>query len=107
LKIILILISSGALFTSATHTYYWLQTPIGKCTCSRQKIVPDTSCFRRKFKICNSAVIIIVSDSTVVVRPLVASHRRFRNLFWHLVRFLWTSDQPVAKASTYTGQNNI
>jgi hypothetical protein len=27
--------------------------------------------------------------------------------FRHLVGLLWTSDQPVAKASTYTGQHNI
>jgi hypothetical protein len=27
--------------------------------------------------------------------------------FRHLLGLLWTSDQPVAKASTYTGQHNI
>jgi hypothetical protein len=25
----------------------------------------------------------------------------------HMVGLLWTSDQPVAEASTYTGQHNI
>jgi hypothetical protein len=25
----------------------------------------------------------------------------------HTVRILWTSDQPVAEASTYTGQHNM
>jgi hypothetical protein len=25
----------------------------------------------------------------------------------HTVRILWTSDQPVAETSTYTGQHNI
>jgi hypothetical protein len=52
------------------------------------------------------SLLIIISGSTVPVRALVASHRRFRNLFWHLVGLLWASDQPVAKASTYTGQHN-
>jgi hypothetical protein len=27
--------------------------------------------------------------------------------FTHMVGLLWTSDQPVAEASTYTGQHNI
>jgi hypothetical protein len=31
---------------------------------------------------------------------------RFVIYFRHLVGLLWTSDQPVAKASTYTGQHN-
>jgi hypothetical protein len=47
-------------------------------------------------------IIILISGSTVLVRTLAASH-----LFWHLVGLLWTSDQPVTKASTYTGQHNI
>jgi hypothetical protein len=29
------------------------------------------------------------------------------NLLWHLIGLIWTSDQPVAKASTYTGKHNI
>jgi hypothetical protein len=29
------------------------------------------------------------------------------NLFRHVIGLLWTSDQPVAKASTDTGQHNI
>jgi hypothetical protein len=32
--------------------------------------------------------------------------RGFVILLRNLVRLLWTSDQPVAKASTYTGQHN-
>jgi hypothetical protein len=31
-------------------------------------------------------IIIIISGSTVLVRTLAASHRRFRNLFWTLGR---------------------
>jgi hypothetical protein len=31
----------------------------------------------------------------------------FLILFRHAVRLLWTSDQPLAKASNYTGQRNI
>jgi uncharacterized membrane protein len=52
-------------------------------------------------------IIIIISGSTVLVRTLVTSHWRLSNLFWHLVGLLWTSDQPVAKAPTYTGQHNV
>jgi hypothetical protein len=44
-------------------------------------------------------------SSTVLERTLAASHAGgFFNLFRHLVGFLWTSDQPVAKTYTYTGQ---
>jgi len=32
--------------------------------------------------------------------------RFLKLLFRHSVRLLWTSDQPVSKASTYTGQHN-
>jgi hypothetical protein len=46
-----------------------------------------------------------ISGSTILVRTLATSHQRFRNLFRHLVGLLWTSDRPVAKASTYTGQH--
>jgi hypothetical protein len=38
--------------------------------------------------------------------PWMSQTRGFFNHFRHLVGFLWTSDQPVAKASTYTGQHN-
>jgi hypothetical protein len=31
----------------------------------------------------------------------------FLNLIIHVVGLLWTSDQPVEKASTDTGQHNI
>jgi hypothetical protein len=48
---------------------------------------------------------VIISCSAVLLRTLDASHGRFRNLFRHSVGRLWTSDQPVAKASTYTGQH--
>jgi hypothetical protein len=44
---------------------------------------------------------------TVDVRTLASSYGRFLNLFKYLVRLLSTSDQPVAKASTYTEQHNI
>jgi hypothetical protein len=47
-----------------------------------------------------------MSGSTVLVRTLVATHRKFRNLFRHSVGPLWTSDQTVAKAYAYTGQHN-
>jgi hypothetical protein len=49
-------------------------------------------------------VIIIISGSAVLVRTLAALHRRFRNLR-HTVGLLWTIDQPIAKASTGTGQH--
>jgi hypothetical protein len=48
---------------------------------------------------------LIISGSTVFVRTLAASHRRFHNLLRYLVRLFWMSDQPVAKASTYTGKH--
>jgi hypothetical protein len=54
-----------------------------------------------------SASSIIVSSLTVLARTLAASHRRYRNLFRHSIRLLWTNDQPVAKASTYKGQHDI
>jgi hypothetical protein len=45
--------------------------------------------------------------STVLERTLAASHTGdFFNLFRHLVGLLSTSDQSVAKISTYTGQHN-
>jgi hypothetical protein len=47
-----------------------------------------------------------IIESTVLVRTLAASHGRFRDLFRHSVGLRWTSDQPVAKAFTYTGQHN-
>jgi hypothetical protein len=52
-------------------------------------------------------MIIIISGSTVLIRTLAASLRRFRNLVRHTVGLLWTSGQPVAKISPYTGQHNI
>jgi hypothetical protein len=51
-------------------------------------------------------IIIIISSSTVLVRTLAASQLRFLTLVRHLLGLLWTSDQPVANASTYTGQYN-
>jgi hypothetical protein len=51
--------------------------------------------------------IIIFSGSRALVRTSVASHWRFRTLFRHLLVLHWTSHQPVAKASTYTGQHNV
>jgi hypothetical protein len=54
----------------------------------------------------HTLVIIISSGSTVLVRTLAALHGRFVIYFRHLIGLLWTSDQPVAKASTYTGQHN-
>jgi hypothetical protein len=33
-------------------------------------------------------------------------HGRFLNIFRHSIGLFWTSDQPDAKASTYTGQQN-
>jgi hypothetical protein len=49
---------------------------------------------------------VITSGSTVIVRTLAALHWRFRNLIKTLLRILWRSNQPVAKASTYTGHLN-
>jgi hypothetical protein len=51
-------------------------------------------------------IIKIISSFTVSVRTLAASHRRFHNLIKTFLELLWTTDQPVAKASTYTGQHN-
>jgi hypothetical protein len=51
-------------------------------------------------------ITIIISGSTVLVRTLAASQLRFLALVRHLLGLLWTSDQPVANASTYTGQHN-
>jgi hypothetical protein len=53
-------------------------------------------------------IIIIISGSTVLVRTLAASHTEvFVILLRHTVGLLSTSDQPVSKVSTYTGQHNI
>jgi hypothetical protein len=46
-----------------------------------------------------------VRDSTVPERTLAAPLPRFLNLFRHSVGLLWTSDQPVAKASICTRQH--
>jgi hypothetical protein len=47
---------------------------------------------------------VIISGSTVLVRTLAASHRKFRILFKTLGRTpLDKSDQPVAKVCTYIG----
>jgi hypothetical protein len=53
-------------------------------------------------------IIIIISVPTVLVRirTLATSYRRFHNLLRHTVGLLWTSDQSVAKASTYKGQHS-
>jgi hypothetical protein len=51
-------------------------------------------------------IIKIISSFTVFVRTLAASHRRFHNLIKTFLELLWTTDQTVAKASTYTGQHN-
>jgi hypothetical protein len=50
-------------------------------------------------------IIIILRGSTVLERTLAALHWRFRNVFRHTVGLLWARGQPVAKASTYTGQH--
>jgi hypothetical protein len=47
-------------------------------------------------------IITIISGSTLLVRTLTASHRKFR----HAVGLLWTSYQSITKASTYTEQHN-
>jgi hypothetical protein len=53
---------------------------------------------------------IVVPSSVVpqsLVRTLAAPHTLcFVYLFRHSVGLLWTRDQPVAEASTYTGQHN-
>jgi hypothetical protein len=45
---------------------------------------------------------LFISASTVLVRTLAASNGRFRNVFRYMGGLRWTSDQPVAKASTST-----
>jgi hypothetical protein len=40
--------------------------------------------------------------SAILEMTCAASHGRFRNLFRHLVRLIWKSDQPVVKACIYT-----
>jgi hypothetical protein len=43
-------------------------------------------------------------DSVSVFKSLnFTSHKRCIDLFKHSVGLVWTSDQPIAKASTYTG----
>jgi hypothetical protein len=54
---------------------------------------------------CHLIIIIIISGSTVLVRALAASQQRFCNLIKTPVGLLWMSDQPITKASTYTGHN--
>jgi hypothetical protein len=50
---------------------------------------------------------LLLCASAVFQRTSVASHTRgLFNLFTHSVGLLWTSDQSVAKASTYTRQHN-
>jgi hypothetical protein len=50
--------------------------------------------------------VLLLRGSTVHVRTLATSHTgRFLILCRHLVGLLWTSDQPVAKASAYTDNN--
>jgi hypothetical protein len=51
-------------------------------------------------------IVIVISSSTVPVRTLATSHRRFCNLIRTLGRTLLVSDQPISRASTYTGQHN-
>jgi hypothetical protein len=51
-------------------------------------------------------IIIIISGPTVIERTLAASHTRgFLILLRHAVGLPWTSNQLVAKASTYTAQH--
>jgi hypothetical protein len=53
----------------------------------------------------NPSYVIIISGSPVLVRSFWPPHTGgFINLR-HLVGLLWTSYQPIAKASTYTGQH--
>jgi hypothetical protein len=48
----------------------------------------------------------LLRDYSTVNKPWPPHTRSFLILLRHLVRLLWSSDQPVAKASTYTGQHN-
>jgi hypothetical protein len=49
---------------------------------------------------------LLLSGSTALERTLAVSHSGgFLILFRHLVGLLWTSDKPVAKASTYTDED--
>jgi hypothetical protein len=54
----------------------------------------------------NTLINSFISDSIFLVRTLAASHGMFCNLFRYSVGLLWTSDKPIAKASTYTGEHN-
>jgi hypothetical protein len=40
---------------------------------------------------------------SVITSLNFTSHKRFIDLFKHSVGLVWTSDQPIAKASMYTG----
>jgi hypothetical protein len=56
-------------------------------------------------KLCIHSQALIVQDG-----PLASLFQGFLShtqLVRHTVGLLWTSDQPVADASTYTGQHNI
>jgi hypothetical protein len=50
--------------------------------------------------------ILLLYSSTALERTLAPQTREVRNLFRHSVGLLWRSDQPVARAFTYTGQYN-
>jgi hypothetical protein len=45
--------------------------------------------------------------ATAQIRPWPPLLRFLYHTIRHAVGFLWTSDQPVAEASTYTGQQHI
>lgn len=52
--------------------------------------------------------LLILCESTLLVRTLEASYSgAFLMYFRHIVSLLSTSDQPAAKATTYTGQHNM
>jgi hypothetical protein len=65
---------------------------------------------RGKFEYTQSAKHAVVTnyDTTAHIWALSSSVLRFLDhAIRHTVALLWTSDQPVAEASTYTGQHNI
>jgi hypothetical protein len=62
-------------------------------------------------KIKNWIIIIIIIIITMTLQPIFEpcplQYRGFLITNTHAVGLFWTSDQPVAQASTYTGQHNI
>jgi hypothetical protein len=55
----------------------------------------------------NSAMSALFFYDFFLTTEVFLDHSGFLITYRHTVRLLWTSDQPVANTSTYTGQHNI